>query len=371
MDTKALADQRLDRLMKAVRHEKPDRTPFMVNGSIAFLRYVGSEKTIADYVNDPIAAAKEILPGIAKLENLDMADGIGMWPGTMGMIWFCKVKLPGRELGVNDLWQLDEKAFMTRDDYDQILNNGWDWYFNDVVFNRLGYTMEQLEFGGKVGMEVGQLTAEAGYPNWGAGIMYQSVIDKLTSGRGTVGFFRDIREIPDKLKAVIEAMLESELGKLKLSLKTAKPGLVGMVTPAIRCTCDYVSEAVFEEFVWPTMYKAADLMIEAGLHVLFHNDSNWDDFLHFYTHFPPRTCIYDSDGQTDIYKIKDILGDRMCLTGNVSPSLLTLGTPDQVYDFCRQQIEDMGDAYIMSGSCSLPPNTLPENLDAMNAAVAG
>jgi uroporphyrinogen decarboxylase len=55
----------------------------------------------------------------------------------------------------------------------------------------------------------------------------------------------------------------------------------------------------------------------------------------------------------------------------VSPSLLALGTPDEVYKFCRKQIEDMGDAYILSGACSLPPNTKPENLDAMNAAVEG
>lgn len=371
MDARALAEQRLDRLMKAVRHERPDRTPFMANGSVAYMRYVGSTKTIADYVRDPIAAVQEIVPGLAKLTNLDLPDGIGMWPGTMGLAWFCKVKLPGVELGVNDLWQLDEKAFMTREDYDLILSKGWSWYSDDVIFNRLGITVEQLAFAGQVGAETARLTAEAGYPNWGSGIMYQSVIDKLTSGRGTVNFFRDVREIPDKLKAVIEAMLEDEMAKLRESLKSATPGTIAVVTPAIRCTCDYVSEAVFEEFVWPTMYKPADLMIEAGLHPFFHNDSNWDDFLHFYTHFPKKTCIYDSDGMTDIHKVKDILGDSMCLTGNVSGSLLSLGTPDEVYAFCRQQIEEMGDAYILASSCTLPPNTKPENLDAMNAAVAG
>jgi len=372
MDATALAEQRLDRVMKAVRHEKPDRTPLTLNGSIAFMRYAGSERTIADFCEDPVAAAKEAVPIVAeKLPNIDMVDGFGMYPKTMGLYWFCDIKIPGRELGVNDLWQLDEKAFMTRDDYDLILNKGWDWYQNDVITNKLHVDPADLEYGGKVGMEVGALMTEYGYPNWGAGAMYGSVLDKITSGRGSVGFFRDIREIPDKLHAVIDAMMDVELSNLKEMLKNAKPGLVGMVTPAIRCTCDYVSEAVFEEFVWPTMYKPADLMIDAGLYVFFHNDSNWDDFLHFYTHFPKKTCIYDSDGQTDIYKIKEILGDSMCLTGNVSPSLLSLGNPDEVYAFCRNQIEEMGDAYILSGSCSLPPNTKPENLDAMNAAVAG
>lgn len=371
MDAQALAEQRLDRLMKAVRHEKPDRTPLSLNGNVAFLDYIGSDKTIADYVNDPVGVSRDIIEGAKKLENLDQLDGLGMWPGTMGAFWMSKIKLPGRELGVNDFWQLDEKAFMTRDDYDTILDIGWDAYYDDIVFNYLGYTQEEFAFGMQAMMEIMPLVAEAGWPSWGAGIMYGSPIDKLTSGRGTVGFFRDIREIPDKLKAVINLMVDSEIEKVKEALKTAKPGTVGMVTPAIRCTCDYVSEAVFEEFVWESMSKAAHVMIDAGLYVFFHNDSNWNDFLHFYTEFPKKTCIYDSDGQTDIYKIKEILGDSMCITGNVAPGLLTLGTPDEVYAFCRQQIEDMGDAYILSGSCSLPPNTKPENLEAMNAAAAG
>jgi uroporphyrinogen-III decarboxylase len=166
-------------------------------------------------------------------------------------------------------------------------------------------------------------------------------------------------------------MLEEALANLREALKTATPCTIGVVAPAIRCTCDYVSEKVFEEFVWLTMYKPACLMIEASLYPFFRNDSNWDDFLHFYAHFPKKTCIYDSDGQIDIHQIKEVLGDSMCLTSNASGSLLSLGTPDEVDAFCRRQIEDVGDAYILSSSYSLPPNIKPDNLDAMNAAVAG
>jgi uroporphyrinogen decarboxylase len=374
-DKSTLKAERLERLMKAVRHEKPDRTPVTVNGNITLLKYFDSKAVVADIVRNPVGSAKKIIDGLestGKLANFDMISGLGMWPGTLGSYWFCKDKLPGRELPEDALWQLDEKAFMTRDDYDVILNKGWDWYTNDVIFNRLSFKPEDFEKGMQYGMEIGKMTGDAGFPDWSSGGMFGSPIDKLTSGRGTVGFFKDMKQIPDKLHAVIDCIMEAEIAKVDEQIKAnPNPGKVSMCTPAIRCTCDYISEKLFEEFIWPSMYLAADKFIAAGQYVFFHNDSNWDGFLHFYTHFPKKTCVYDSDGLTDIYLIKKILGDSMCLTGNVSPSLLSLGTPDEVYNFCRKQIEDMGDAYILSGACSLPPNAKPENLDAMNAAAEG
>lgn len=370
MVTQTLLEQRTERILNAIKLEKNDRTPMLISGSVAFLKYVDPTSTIGDYVRDPIGSTRKFVSGLGKLNNLDMIHGVNIWPGVMGTIWFCKVKLPGRELGDDDYWQLDEKAFMTRDDYDIILNKGWNWYYDDVIFNRLGYTEEDFAFAGKFAAECNAVLTESGYPVF-SGIMSQSVIDKLTSGRGTVDFFRDMRQIPDKLQAVIDVMLEAELAKLDESLKTFAESSLCMVTPAIRCTCDYISQEFFEKFVWRTMYKPADKILDAGHYVFFHNDSNWNDFLHLYTRFPAKRCIYDSDGQTDIYKIKDILGSKMCITGNVSSSLLSLGTPDEVYNFCRRQIEDMGDGYILSGSCTIPPNSKPENLEAMNAAAAG
>jgi uroporphyrinogen decarboxylase len=365
---------RLERLMKAVRHEKPDRTPIMVNGSITMLKYFDPKAVVADYVRDPVGSTEKVIEGLkktGKLANFDMINGMAMWPGTLGAYWFSRDKLPGRDLPEDAMWQLDEKAFMTREDYDKILAKGWDAYTDDIIHNVLGFKDEDFAKGGEYRNKISHLMDEAGYPDWEAGI-FGSPVDKLTSGRGTVGFFKDMKQIPDKLHAVIDCIMESEMAKLDAQLAAnPNPGMVGMVTPAIRCTCDYISEKMFEEFIWYTMYAAADKFIAAGQYVFFHNDSNWDGFLHFYTRFPKNTCIYDSDGMTDIYKVREILGDRMCLTGNVSPSLLMLGTPDEVYKFCRKQIEEMGNGYILSGACSLPPNAKRENLDAMNAAVEG
>ncbi len=38
---------------------------------------------------------------------------------------------------------------------------------------------------------------------------------------------------------------------------------------------------------------------------------------------------------TDIRKAKEVLGDHMCIMGDVPPALLSSGTPEQVYEHCR------------------------------------
>ena len=123
MDTNKLLQERTDRIMKAIHHEKPDRTPLVLNGSVAMMKHTDPNSTTGMYVRDPISCLNNlIVPALEKLPNIDMLTGAGMWPGATGMAWMCKTKLPGRELPEDALWQLDEQNFMTRDDYDIILH---------------------------------------------------------------------------------------------------------------------------------------------------------------------------------------------------------------------------------------------------------
>ncbi len=43
------------------------------------------------------------------------------------MIWLTPVKLPGRDLPEDSLWQMDEQMRMQREDYDRILDDGLEW----------------------------------------------------------------------------------------------------------------------------------------------------------------------------------------------------------------------------------------------------
>ena len=75
--------------------------------------------------------------------------------------------------------------------------------------------------------------------------------------------------------------------------------------------------------------------------------------------------------QTDLIKAKEVLGDRICLRGNVPASLLNVGTPEQVKEYCRKLIENVGKGggFILDGATGIPDEARPENVKAMAEAV--
>ena len=59
----------------------------------------------------------------------------------------------------------------------------------------------------------------------------------------------------------------------------------------------------------------------------------------------------------------------MCITGNVSPALFSVGTPDQCYDHTKKLCADMGkEGFIMSSGCSVPVDAKRENVAAVISA---
>jgi uroporphyrinogen-III decarboxylase len=71
--------------------------------------------------------------------------------------------------------------------------------------------------------------------------------------------------------------------------------------------------------------------------------------------------------KTDLFKAKDILGDRICLRGNVPASLLNVGTPEQVEAYCKRLIDVVGKGggFMMDGATGIPDEAKPENVRAM------
>jgi len=69
---------------------------------------------------------------------------------------------------------------------------------------------------------------------------------------------------------------------------------------------------------------------------------------------------------TDIFKAKEVLGDTVCIRGNVPLSIMSTGTPDDVKDYCKKLIDVVGKGggFIMDSSTVLD-DAKPENLKAM------
>ncbi|MCR4436030.1 MAG: uroporphyrinogen decarboxylase family protein [Clostridiales bacterium] len=366
-----LKKEKYDRFKEALKLEKPDVTPVMLSGEPFFMKYAEPSAKISDLVNRPLWAYEKVIEGIQKLSGVDVYAGlIGSYIQVSGAMFLTKMKLPGRELPEDALFQYDEVGLMTVEDYDTIIDKGWNAFYSDFVVRRLGYKPEEFEKSKELLAAMMPKVEEAGI-NLLSGAASGMLFDAVCMGRGMSNFMKDLHRMPDKILEVFDAAMAEMTDDLKKQLDEAKPFITAVI-PANHASNDFISRKMFEKFAWP-MYKTfADIAIDRGSNVYFHMDSRWDDNLDFFLDFPKGRCIFDLDGATDIYKVKKVLGGRMCITGDVSPSSLALGTPEDVYNYSTKLIRDIGpEGFILSSGCSIPPNAKPENVEAMVAAVRG
>ena len=70
--------------------------------------------------------------------------------------------------------------------------------------------------------------------------------------------------------------------------------------------------------------------------------------------------------KTDIFRAKEILGDHLCIEGNVPATLLQMGSVQDVKDHCKKLIDVVGKGggYIL-GPRSSTDEVKPENLKTM------
>jgi uroporphyrinogen decarboxylase len=367
-------NQGKERIEKAVRREKTDRTPICLSGDFVFFHYAERSATAADYVNKFPWALDRALDALKQMKHIDAVSVLGITPGkALGAVWMSKTKLPGHELPPTASWQIEEVACMKVEDYDVIIDKGWKYYQKYYFEHYLGLTEEDLLMSGKYMAYTDQKLQEIGCINM-TQMMGPIIYDGLCAGRGIVNFTRDLWKIPDKVKATLDVITEEMMADFRRDLAALQKRCPGEsirvgIAPAVRGNCDFISRDKFEQYVWPLFQAEANAVLEIGGTPYFHMDANWTKVLDYFNEFPANRCIFDSDGMTDIYKIKEILGDRMCITGNISAALMSLGTPDQVYKEAKTQIADFGPTgFIASGSCTLPHNTKPENIDAIIAA---
>lgn len=361
-----LYQERLTRLKKVIALEKPDRTPVILTGDAFCARHVGMK--LSEFCSNMKASHEAIFKSIQLLGDVDGTGGTFAAASMFPLMFYTKIKLPGRELPDDTPWQLDEQEMMTVEDYDTILNKGWKAFSDDFLKNRLGVDVDSLYAQLADVPQFMKNFEEAGY------IVYTpsasiTVNEFLSGGRSLPKFMRDIFKMPDKVEAVLDIILAETLADFRQQIRAIKP-LVVFISPA-RGASEFYSPKIWERFVWKYLKATAEMIIEEGAVVDLHIDGNWERDLAYFKQLPKHKCIFESDGATDIYKVKEVLGDHMCIKGDVQAALLTLGTPDEVYNYCTKLIADIGPGLILASGCTLPPNAKVENVKAMVAAATG
>jgi uroporphyrinogen-III decarboxylase len=90
-----------------------------------------------------------------------------------------------------------------------------------------------------------------------------------------------------------------------------------------------------------------------------------DRQIEYFTEFPKGSLVMLIE-KTDIIRAKEILGNRACLIGNVPLTLLQVGSPQDVEDYCKKIIKACGkDGGFILGNGGGIYNAKPENMRAM------
>ena len=361
-------EQRWNRTLQAVHMEKVDKIPFSYSGSAYVARREGL--TIAEFVSDYPKAIDAAVQFCKDLPGIDTLHTPIMNPDALKTLWLSEVKVPGRDLPEDELWQIHEYKRMELEDYEKILKIGYGPWLTEYM-QKLGDPGPSLAaFGQAMPVAIGRLASEAQVPVINAGGNCGGPIEGFCGARTLMEFFLDLVEEPELVKAAMDKAFEFLFANYVATLD-ALPAAARAVTGAWvggwRAAPYMLSHDTFMEFCWPYLEKLVMATLERGVLPILHFDSNWDSELETIATLPPRSCILMLDGATDPRKAREILGDRMCLMGDVPSQMLAYSTPNEVYEYTTKLIDDVGHdtGLIVSSGCDCPLNAKDENVDAM------
>jgi len=138
--TQRLLEEKERRIRDAVALKTPDRVPIVPLGDAFTARQAGVK--VSDFCTDPQIAYRTMIEVFSGLGELDGIQHANYNVHLLSTIWLSRLKIPGRDLGENDAWQVEEIELMTPEDYDAILDEGFGPWLERYFAERLPGTAE-------------------------------------------------------------------------------------------------------------------------------------------------------------------------------------------------------------------------------------
>ena len=367
MSTEEQHHRRLSRVLDAVALKTPDRVPVVLEYS-GFAAYA-TGTSVADFLRSPQNALETMIQAYHLIGGGDAINYGTFWPYGLCSTYLAKVRVPGVDLPDGDMWQVVESERMRREDYTRILEMGWPDFFDDFLRTRLLEDVPPDYLPPKLAaVDVRGSWRRIGVPVLSGGDV-TTPYELLCGGRSLPAFAADLIEIPDRVQAAMDAIAPHLAAKG--IARARKKGYPLVWVGGWQSAPSLLSPAMWDRFVWPYMRRLVEEVVAGGLIALLHLDANWTRELKRFRELPGGRCILALDGATDIYEAKAVLGDHLCIMGDVPPSMLYLESAGTVRAYCRKLIRDIGPAgFILQSGCDIPPNARLENVRAMLAAAA-
>ncbi|MDQ8201944.1 uroporphyrinogen decarboxylase family protein [Pelagicoccus sp. SDUM812003] len=180
--------------------------------------------------------------------------------------------------------------------------------------------------------------------------------------RGTTEFMIDIAENGKWAHKLIDLCTNLIIDWLKAQQKAMGDCVEGIFI--LDDIVGFVNEDHYMEFAHPYLKRINDAFPDDFVKI-YHNDASIEACLE---HLPDTGFnVLNWGKQTEIADVKDRIGDRMVLMGNVNPLEIGVrGDPEEVFDATMDVLEDSeGENIILSVGGGTSPGMPKENIKAM------
>jgi hypothetical protein len=372
-----------ERLRAAINLQVPDRVPVS-----PLIYYFAAHYTGIDNADLPY-------PWTWNKSIRKVFDDLGPWDAYYPLNFYAleiatfifpmKVLVPGIDLPRNSLPQILEEEIMPFEEYEWIIRiceqmplmgqmrtftrwmprlwdhvgEGWKAYANLIprIMFQLAKWKSEFKKWKKKGVTI----------LYGSGL--EAPFDTFSMARGILNFSRDLRKNPEIIAEASDALTQSYLFSLKQMSRYMGEKRVNLAVH--RSSNDFISPDTFKNYSLPSLKTLVEGLKEEGIMSILHCDGNWDLNWEALRELPAGCCVAQCDGASDIFKAKEIIGDRICIYGDVPADLLALGSPSEVDEYCHRLIEEVGKGggFILGSGCELAPNAKPENVKVMMESV--
>ena len=403
-EAKAAYDARWQRVMDCVALKQPDRMPIGMQPTFWLAKYGGitCKQLMYDYEATKAIAERAVLEFEPDLHSpLVLATASG---NALEAIGFKQLQWPGHGVGDDQPFQYIDREYMKAEEFDEFLFDPTGFYlqkylprvagafegFEDLpVFPGLHYfrliggirafakpsvraamervfkAAEEVErFAGHHAEFTQRMTA-LGYPvsyTVTSVSPYDFIADYF---RGATGMMKDLFRNKDKLLALLD---KAAVFLLRQAVAGARASGNPIVFIPVHWAPDaFMSPKQFETFWWPSFRTMLLGLIDAGLIPMPMWEADCTKRLEIIRDIPPGKCIYWFE-RTDMVRAFEVLGDVVALRGNLSPSMMTTGTPQEVDAAVRHLAENVfhkGGRLILDCAFGIPDETPVENVRAM------
>ena len=370
---------RVDRVVAAIQLRKPDRVPVRLNTGFWPAKSAGL--TPYEVMNDAKRGAAAWKGFNLKFQPDVSVDPLhNTVPGSMFETLEYKLySWPGHGVAKEASYQYNEKEWMLPEEYDHLISDPIDYLlrvylprtvgafsgfagmsspldFIELPFvsghvgawgspemaaglKKLAKAAEILSAWGKVIFPSMGEVMGLGFPPY-AGSATKAPFDILGDTlRGTRGVVVDMYRCPEKVLAACERLVQ-----LAVDWPLRRPGLPATPVcfiPLHKGADGFMSEEQFKTFYWPTLRALLLGLIEQGMIPFLFAEGRYNSRLEVIADLPKGKTIWQFD-QSDMALAKASIGRVACIQGNMSLSLLHVGTAEQVAAQTRELIDVAG-----------------------------